>query len=55
MKNVLVLLPLNEEQKARLESLGPDCRFAYSSETAVTEEQIRQVVPDAGYEFVSLA
>ncbi len=41
MKNVLVLLPLNEEQKARLESLGTDCGFTYSSEAAVTAEQIR--------------
>lgn len=30
MKNVLVLIPLNEAQKARLEALGPDCSFRYT-------------------------
>ena len=41
MKQVLVLLPLNGEQKARLESLGPDCRFTYVSDAEVTPEQIQ--------------
>lgn len=41
MKNILVLLPLNEEQKARLEAIAGDCRIVYSSERRVTEEQIQ--------------
>ena len=41
MKNVLVILPLNEEQKARLEGLAADCVFTYTSDAAVTEEQIQ--------------
>ena len=41
MKNTLVILPLSDEQKARLEVLGPDCAFTYTSEAAVTGEQIR--------------
>ena len=41
MKNVLVLLPLNDEQKARLEALGPDCRFTYARNNEATAGQIR--------------
>ena len=41
MKNVLVLLPLSEEQKARLEAIGPDCRYTYVSDAEVTDEQIQ--------------
>ena len=41
MKQVLVLLPLSEEQKARLEALGPDCSFQYVSDSEVTAEQIQ--------------
>lgn len=40
MENVLVLFPLREEQKARLEALGPDCRFTYAS--AATAEQLAE-------------
>ena len=41
MKNILVLLPLNEEQKARLEAIGSGCRFVYATDAAVTDEQIQ--------------
>lgn len=42
MEKVLVLLPLNELQKARLEALGPECSFCYASDAEVTTEQIRE-------------
>lgn len=41
MKNVLVLIPLTEEQKARLESIGPDCSYRYSNGAAVSMEEIQ--------------
>ena len=41
MKNVLVLIPLNEEQKSRLESIGPDCRYCYSNGADVSKEDVR--------------
>ena len=41
MKNVLVILPLNEEQKARLEALGADCRFTYRTDATVTAEEVQ--------------
>lgn len=41
MKNVLVLIPLTEEQKARLESIGPDCSYLYSNGAAVCMEEIQ--------------
>ena len=41
MKNVLVLIPLTDEQKARLESIGPDCRYRYSNGADVRMEDVR--------------
>lgn len=42
MKNVLVLIPLKDEQKARLEALGPDCRFCYTDGAKARIEDLRQ-------------
>ena len=41
MKNVTVLIPFTDAQKARLEALGPDCRFRYLDGSPVTAEEIR--------------
>lgn len=41
MKNVLVLIPLTEEQKARLESIGPDCCYRYSNGADASLEDIQ--------------
>ena len=41
MKNVLVLIPLTDEQKARLESIGPDCRYRYSNGADVSTEDVQ--------------
>lgn len=41
MKEILVLLPLTEAQRARLEAVGSGCRFTYSSAGAVTDEALR--------------
>ena len=41
MKNVLVLLPLNEQQKTRLEALSPDCAYRYVSADKVTAEEVQ--------------
>lgn len=53
MKQVLVLLPLTDGQIARLEALGPDCRFTYARNGDATAEQIRSAniiigFPDPG-------
>ena len=42
MKNVLVLIPLRDEQKARLEALGPDCRFRYTDGADAEPEEYRR-------------
>lgn len=42
MKNVLVLIPLTEEQKTRLELLGPDCRFRYMDSADAGTADIRE-------------
>lgn len=42
MKNVLVVLPVEERHKARLEAAGKGCNFVYSSHTGVSEEQVAQ-------------
>ena len=39
MKNVLVLLPIEERHKARLDAAGEGCRFTYSTRAAATKEQ----------------
>jgi len=41
MKNVLVLLPIEERHKARLVAAGEGCRFTYSTRAAATKEQIQ--------------
>ena len=41
MKHVLVILPLSDDQKARLEAINPDCSYEYVSDVEVTGEQIR--------------
>lgn len=41
MKNVLVLLPLTEEQKARLEAVGRGCSFRYSDGGEASTEDIQ--------------
>lgn len=41
MKNVLVLMPVEERHRKKLEEAGAGCRFVYSSPTAVTEAQIQ--------------
>lgn len=42
MKNILVLLPLNDEEKERLRAIGPDCRYVFTSDAEATQEQIRE-------------
>ena len=41
MKNIVVLLPLSEEQKARLRAVGTDCSFCFTSDAELTEEMLR--------------
>ncbi len=41
MNEVLVLLPLREEQKARLEARRQDCRFQYGAPETVTHAQVQ--------------
>ena len=42
MKNVLVLLPLNEEKKQALRARFPECRFTFDGEKTHTAAQIRE-------------
>ena len=41
MKNILILLPLNDEQKARLRAICGEAEIVFSSERRVTEEQVK--------------
>ncbi len=41
MKSVLVVLPLNEGHKARIEKAGEGCVFEYTDMASVTEEQVQ--------------
>ena len=41
MKNVLVLMPVEERHRKKLEDAGAGCSFVYSSPAAVTQEQIQ--------------
>lgn len=41
MKNVLVVLPLKEEHKKRIEKAGAGCNFEYAGYGTVTEEQVQ--------------
>ncbi len=38
MKNVLVLLPLTEEQKKKMQEIGPDCRFVFTDGGKAAQE-----------------
>lgn len=40
LNNILVTLPLNREQKAKIESASPDSRFTYRPESQVEREEI---------------
>ncbi|MCQ2454266.1 MAG: D-2-hydroxyacid dehydrogenase [Clostridia bacterium] len=42
MKNILVVLPVQEAHKRYLESMAPDCQFVYSTIPTVTEEQVNE-------------
>lgn len=42
LTNVLVLLPLDEEQRARLEAGAPDARYAYVSKRYITDGQLAE-------------
>lgn len=41
MKEVLVLIPLNEEQKRRLEAAGEGCHIVYTAPESVTDAQVQ--------------
>lgn len=41
MKEVLVVIPVTEAHKARLEAIGKDCAFVYCPEKEVTEELVQ--------------
>lgn len=41
MKNVLVLIPLTEEQKARLRAIGPECSYCFTDGEHPSDEQYR--------------
>ena len=41
MKHVLVLLPMNERRRQKLESAGKDCTFIYSTPAEATEKMLR--------------
>ena len=40
MKNVLVVLPVEQRHRERLEAAGKGCSFVYSSHTGVSEEEV---------------
>lgn len=40
MKNILVVIPVKDSHKAKLEAAGAGCEFTYSSPSTVTEEEI---------------
>ena len=42
MKNVLVVIPVQEKHRARLEEIGKDCVIVYSSPKEVTAEQVAE-------------
>ena len=41
MKTILSVIPMNDEQRARLESVSVGCKVIYSTEKDVTEAQVQ--------------
>ena len=57
-KNILVVMPVNDRQKQKLEQSAPECRFTYSSYEKATQEMIQDaeiIIGNADTYFVQNA